>query len=68
VTRITVKLNRWPNLATRIVALNPPTEMETAMRLDEKQNLFALELSDEDIEIVSGGENCTYSSQTYSPV
>ena len=37
------------------------------MGLDEKQNLFAVELSDEDIEIVSGGENCTYASQTYSP-
>jgi hypothetical protein len=41
--------------------------METAMRLDEKQNLLAVELSDEDIEIVSGGENCTYANQTYSP-
>jgi hypothetical protein len=41
--------------------------METGMRLDEKQNLLAVELSDEDIEIVSGGENCIYASQTYSP-
>lgn len=41
--------------------------MEKEMKLVEKQNRFAVELSDEDLEIVSGGENCTYASQTYSP-